>query len=165
MTRPDSADERLDPDQATNEGLAPEEATDEDELGTDPLERAMDPPEHWTGADRYGTTPAEEATERPLDSRLREEQPDVRLEQIPDRPIAATALQDLDESIDDVDPEDLLGPGRSPSAGKAGYEMVAPGETTFTGAAAVDTEGSLVTEPDAPTTDETLTVRDPGLAG
>lgn len=53
------------------------EGLDEDELRTDPLEAAMDPPEHWSAADRYGTTPWEQAHPQPLDERLAQEQPDT----------------------------------------------------------------------------------------
>ncbi len=53
------------------------ENLDEDSLGADPLEQAMDPPEHPVGVDRYGTTPYEQAHPRPLGDRLAEETLDV----------------------------------------------------------------------------------------
>lgn len=40
--------------------LTASEQLDEDELGSDPVERAVEPPEGWVGADRFGTTPREE---------------------------------------------------------------------------------------------------------
>jgi hypothetical protein len=81
--------------------LTESEALDEDELGVDPLEEGMDPPEHWSAATRYGTTPMEQATDRPLTERLAEERPDLRVEPARERPVAATPLEDLDESVDD----------------------------------------------------------------
>ncbi|MQY27792.1 hypothetical protein [Nocardia aurantia] len=57
--------------------LSSAEDLDEDSLGADPLEQAMDPPEHPVGVDRYGTTPYEQAHPRPLGDRLAEETPDV----------------------------------------------------------------------------------------
>jgi hypothetical protein len=53
------------------------EDLDEDRLGTDPLERGMDPPEHWSAAQRRGTTPREQREPAPLDERLAEERPDI----------------------------------------------------------------------------------------
>jgi len=60
-----------DPDMTTSEQL------DEDELGTDPLERGVEPPERWSGADRFGTTAREEREGESLDERLAEEAPDL----------------------------------------------------------------------------------------
>lgn len=90
--------------------LTQSEALDEDDMGVDPLEGGMDPAEDWSAANRYGTTATEQATDRPLTERLEEERPDVRTESVPDRPVAATPLEELDESVDDeVTPREPVG--------------------------------------------------------
>ncbi|MDQ4010621.1 MAG: hypothetical protein M3228_07990 [Actinomycetota bacterium] len=61
----------------------------------------MDPAEDWSASNRYGTTAVEQTTDRPLTDRLEEERPDVSTESVPDRPVAATPLEELDESVDD----------------------------------------------------------------
>ena len=61
----------------------------------------MDPSEDWSASNRYGTTATEQATDRPLTERLEEECPDISTESVPDRPVAATPLEELDESVDD----------------------------------------------------------------
>ncbi|HZA17697.1 MAG TPA: hypothetical protein VE645_12570 [Pseudonocardiaceae bacterium] len=81
--------------------LTPSETLDEDNMGVDPLEGGMDPAEDWSAANRYGTTAAEQATDRPLTERLEEERPDVSTESVPDRPVAATPVEELDQSVDD----------------------------------------------------------------
>ncbi|HEX2298112.1 MAG TPA: hypothetical protein VHH34_06280, partial [Pseudonocardiaceae bacterium] len=85
---------------------------DEDELGA--AETVMDPPDDWSGAARYGTTAGEESADRPLDARLAEERPDVPRTDVPVRPVAATPLDELDNSIDEeiVPGEPAAGQGR-----------------------------------------------------
>ncbi|MCA1677021.1 MAG: hypothetical protein LC799_34200 [Actinobacteria bacterium] len=90
--------------------LTQSETLDEDNMGVDPLEGGMDPAEDWSAANRYGTTATEQATDRPLTERLEEERPDVSAESVPDRPVAATPLEELDESVDDeVTPREPVG--------------------------------------------------------
>jgi hypothetical protein len=90
--------------------LTQSETLDEDDMGVDPLEGGMDPAEDWVASNRYGTTATEQATDRPLTERLEEERPDVRTESVPDRPVAATPLEELDESVDDeVTPREPVG--------------------------------------------------------
>ncbi|MBN6033576.1 hypothetical protein [Amycolatopsis sp. 195334CR] len=81
--------------------LSSAEDLDEDRLRVDPLEAGIEPPEHWSGADRFGTTPAEQREGESMAARLDEEQPDVTAEEVPEKPIAATPADELDESIDD----------------------------------------------------------------
>jgi hypothetical protein len=83
--------------------LTQSETLDEDEMGIDPLEGGMDPAENWSAVNRYGTTALEQATDRPLAERLAEERPDASIRPAPDRPVALTPLEDLDESIDEPD--------------------------------------------------------------
>ncbi|WP_020666720.1 hypothetical protein [Amycolatopsis nigrescens] len=85
--------------------LSASEDLDEDRLQADPLEEGVEPPERWTAADGYGMTPAEQRAGESLDRKLAEEQPDVRPEDVPERPIAATPAQELDESVDDAPPD------------------------------------------------------------
>lgn len=90
--------------------LTQSETLDEDEMGVDPLEGGMDPAEDWSAANRYGTTAIEQATDRSLTERLDEERADVSTEPVPDLPVAATPLEELDESVDDeVTPGEPLG--------------------------------------------------------
>ncbi|QFU87273.1 hypothetical protein [Amycolatopsis sp. YIM 10] len=77
------------------------EDLDEDRLRVDPLEAGIEPPEHWSAADRFGTTPAEQREGESMAARLSEEQPDVTADEVPEKPIAATPADELDESIDD----------------------------------------------------------------
>lgn len=91
------------------EGLNPQEATDSDERFGDaprpgyiPDENEYDPPDSWSGANRHGTTPAEEAEGETLDQRLREEQPDIEPVEQPERSLAETPIDQLDESVDEV---------------------------------------------------------------
>ena len=97
MTRPDFQDD--DSESGPVPVLEPSESLDEDELGAE--ETVMDPPDAWSGADRYGTTAGEESADRPLDARLDEERPDVPRTDAPVRPVAATPLDELDDSIDE----------------------------------------------------------------
>jgi hypothetical protein len=82
--------------------LSSSEDLDEDRLRVDPLEEGIEPPERYTFSDRFGTTPSEEREGEPLDDRLRQEQPDIQPDKVPDRPIATTPADQLDESIDDA---------------------------------------------------------------
>jgi hypothetical protein len=66
-----------DPVERDGAALSGAEDLDEDRLGQDPLEGAMDPPDGPTAVDSYGTTAEEQRTPRPLGDRLDEEQPDV----------------------------------------------------------------------------------------
>ncbi|MGH3985423.1 MAG: DUF2795 domain-containing protein [Pseudonocardiaceae bacterium] len=81
--------------------LTQSETLAEDDMGVDPLEGGMDPAEDWSASNRYGTTATEQATDRPLTERLEEERPDVSTTPVPDRPVAATPLEELDESVDE----------------------------------------------------------------
>ena len=81
----------------------PSVVTDEDRLGTDPLEDGMDTAEGWSRDIRLGGTRESEETDT-LNERLPQEVPDVGEGEIgedPGRPIAATPAMDLDESVDD----------------------------------------------------------------
>ncbi|EIE98338.1 hypothetical protein [Saccharomonospora glauca] len=83
------------------------EDLDEDRLRLDPLEEGMDPPEHWSEADRYGMTPFEQQQGESLDERVRQERPDVRETDLPERPVAATPDDELDETVDDLAADDV----------------------------------------------------------
>lgn len=84
------------------EMLDSSESTDSDELGERVGDSIAEAPEDWAGANRVGTTAQEERTGETLDERLAEERPDVEPVEQLDRPSAATAVQNLDESVDDV---------------------------------------------------------------
>ncbi|TWF95660.1 hypothetical protein [Saccharopolyspora dendranthemae] len=53
------------------------EDLDEDELGTDPLERGVEPPESWSATTKDRPTPREEREGRSLDERIAEERPET----------------------------------------------------------------------------------------
>ncbi|MEV6620447.1 hypothetical protein AB0M83_11300 [Amycolatopsis sp. NPDC051106] len=91
-----------DRDAAEPESLDPSEALDEDELRVDPLEEGIEPPEHWSAADRFGTTPREVREGEPMDQRLAEEVPDTESEPVPERPLAVTPADQLDETVEDA---------------------------------------------------------------
>ncbi|MBV8539204.1 MAG: hypothetical protein JO364_16270 [Pseudonocardiales bacterium] len=131
--------------------LTQSETLDEDNLDTDPLEQGMDPSEGWSAADRYGTTAREQATDRPLTERLDEERPDVTDEPVSERPVAATPIEELDDSIDDD-----VTPGEP--VAEDGQVLVGD-ELDVTGESATRRAGHLVTEPDQPATDETVYAR------
>lgn len=132
--------------------LEQSEALDEDSTAADPLESGMDPAEDWAGADQYGTTATEQASGEPLDERLSQERPDVTGTEVPERPVAATPLDELDESIDDeVATEDW-----APSDDG----VLVGSESDETGEAATRRGGYLVTEPDQPATDEVVESRE-----
>jgi hypothetical protein len=104
-----------DGDAAEPEILSATEGLDEDELAVDPLEEGVEPPEQWSAAERYGTTAEEVREGESLERKLSEEQPDVDPGEVPERPLAITPADELDESIDDLTPD---------------VEPVAPEETT-----------------------------------
>ena len=91
-----------DRDTAEPESLSPSEALDEDELRVDPLEAGVEPPEHWSAANRHGTTPSEIREGEPMAQRLTEEEPDAEPEPVPERPLAATPADELDETVEDA---------------------------------------------------------------
>lgn len=126
--------------------LTKKEALDEDDMGVDPLEGGMDPAEGWSASDRYGTTAIEQATDRPLTERLAEELPDLNTEVAPDRPVAATPLEELDESVDEE-----MTPGQ-PGSGEG--QVLVGDEVDNTGESATRRSGYLVSEPDQPAADE-----------
>ncbi|MGH3801313.1 MAG: hypothetical protein ACRDTD_14480 [Pseudonocardiaceae bacterium] len=125
--------------------LTQAETLDEDDMGVDPLEGGMDPAEDWSASNRYGTTAVEQATDRPLADRLEEERPDVT-ESVPDRPVAATPLEELDDSVDDE-----VMPGEPASRED---QVLVGEEIDNTGESATRRAGHLVTEPDQPAADE-----------
>ena len=131
--------------------LTQSEALDEDDMGVDPLEGGMDPADDWSASDRYGTTAIERATDRPLTERLEEERPDISTASVPDRPVVATPLEELDESIDDE-----VTSGR-PVEGKG--QVLVSDEVGNTGESATR-RGYLVTEPDQPAADEIAYIRE-----
>lgn len=90
---------------AEPEMLSATEGLDEDELRLDPLEEGADPPERWSPATEGGTTAAEVRAGESLDQKLSQEQPDVELGEVAERPIAATPALALDDSIDDLTPD------------------------------------------------------------
>jgi hypothetical protein len=79
----------------------PSVVTDEDRMGADPLEDGMDAPEGYSRDVRLGGTQEWERTDPSIDYRLPQEQPDVGADEPPGRPIAATPIDELDESVDD----------------------------------------------------------------
>ena len=132
--------------------LTQSETLDEDNMGVDPQEGGMDPADSWSASDQYGTTAIEQATDRPLTERLAEERPDVNTESVPDRPVIATPLEDLDESVDDE-----VMPGE-PGSGQ-GLVLVGE-EVDNTGESATRRGGQLATEPGPPAADEIVYVRE-----
>lgn len=74
---------------------------DEDRMGADPLEDGMDAPEGYSRDVRLGGTQEWEETSPSIDYRLPQEEPEPTVEQPPDRPLAATPIDELDESVDD----------------------------------------------------------------
>jgi len=97
------ADDDNDTNQDLNEEtLDASASTDSDELGERVGDDGYDAPDDWAGADRSGTTADEERMGESLDEKLSEERPDTPLEELPDRPVGATPVDELDESVDDV---------------------------------------------------------------
>ncbi|MFC5140087.1 hypothetical protein ACFPK1_17735 [Actinomycetospora rhizophila] len=74
---------------------------DEDRLDADPLEDGMDTAEGYSRDVRLGGTQEWERESPSIDRRLPQEEPEATAEQPPDRPLAATPIDDLDESVDD----------------------------------------------------------------
>jgi hypothetical protein len=131
--------------------LVQSEALDEDDMGVDPLEGGMDPAEDWSAANRYGTTATEQATDRPLIDRLEEERPDVSTALVPDRPVAATPLEELDESVDDeVTPNEPVGEED---------QVLVGDEVDNTGESVTRRNGYLRLEPEHPAADEVMYAR------
>jgi hypothetical protein len=83
--------------------LSSSEGLDEDRLQMDPLEEGVEPPEHWSAVDRFGMTHFEQQQRESLEERVQEEQADVQPAEVPERPVAATPADQLDESVDDVE--------------------------------------------------------------
>lgn len=141
-----------DPQGRDDDVMEQSESLDEDDMGVDPLEAGMDPPEEWSASSRYGTTATEQAGDRPLDDRLEEERPELTGEPVPERPTAATPLEELDESIDDeivpAEPTNEEG------------QVLLGEEADETGEASTRRGGYLVDEPDRPAADETAIPRD-----
>jgi len=125
-------------EQSPNEAeeLEASESTDEDHLGVDPLEGGMDLGEQdgYQEADHYGMTAHEQATPRSLDSRLAEEQTD--------KPGTSPAVDAGQVPL--ADSEGGYSPG-----GEAGYDS----------GYSDGNKGFVVTEPDEPAADETVTSR------
>lgn len=140
-----------DPQGHDEDVLEQSEMLDEDDLGVDPLEGGMDPAEGWSGSTQYGTTATEQAEDRTLEDRLSEERPDLAGEPVPERPLAATPLEELDESIDDqvvpAEPADEQG------------RVLVGDEADDTGEASTRRGGHLVAEPDQPAADEVAVPR------
>ncbi len=85
-----------------DEMLESSESLDSDELGENVGDTIAEPPEGWAGADRVGTTAQEEREGETLDERLAEERPDIEPVDQPERPVADTDPENLDDSVDDV---------------------------------------------------------------
>ncbi|GAA1954992.1 hypothetical protein [Amycolatopsis minnesotensis] len=86
--------------------LSSSEGLDEDSLRVDPLEEGVEPPEHWSAVDRHGMTSREQREGEPIEERLAEERADVQPDPVPERPIAATPADRLDQSIEDAPADD-----------------------------------------------------------
>lgn len=84
----------------------PSEITDEDRMGTDPLEEGMDTAEDYSRDVRLGGGHDTAAEQDTLAYRIPQEEPDPALEEVdadPERPIAATPIDELDERVDDAE--------------------------------------------------------------
>ncbi|GDY33585.1 hypothetical protein [Gandjariella thermophila] len=119
------------------------EDLDEDRLRVDPLEEGVEPPERWTAADRFGTTPFEEHHGEALDERLAEEEPDVDAGPAPERPVSATPLHDLDETIDEEVPGTEQEPDESFEVGRRRAEPTQLPEAARRGQSAEEAGGSV----------------------
>src|SRR3954454_15561788 len=97
----DRAEAVLDNDM-TSLDTEPSVILDEDRMAADPLEDGMDAPEGYSRDVRLGGTREWEAADPSIDYRLPQEQPEGSAARPPDRPLAATPIDDLDESIDDA---------------------------------------------------------------
>ncbi|MGH3801464.1 MAG: hypothetical protein ACRDTD_15280 [Pseudonocardiaceae bacterium] len=117
--------------------LETSEATDEDELGVDPLERGIDLAQQdgYLEADRYGMTAHEQATSRSWDSRLAEEEQEKPGTATTAKPSTYVPVEERSQNYS--------------HGGEAGYDSgYSDGNT-----------GSIVSEPDEPAADETVTPR------
>lgn len=79
----------------------PSVVMDEDRMAADPLEDGMDAPEGYSRDVRLGGTQEWETDSPSIDYRLPQELPEDETEQPPDRPLEATPIDELDESVDD----------------------------------------------------------------
>ena len=80
----------------------PSEILDEDRLDADPLEDGMDGADGYSRDVRLGGTQEWETEPATIDRRLPQEQPEAGAdEEVPERPLAAQPIDELDESIDD----------------------------------------------------------------
>lgn len=95
----DDNDLNQDLDQET---LDASEGSDSDELGEQVGDDGYDAPDGWSGADRTGTTENEEREGETLDEKVAEERPETAVEGNEDRPVGATPLGALDESVDEI---------------------------------------------------------------
>ncbi|SFO91917.1 hypothetical protein SAMN05421810_101394 [Amycolatopsis arida] len=114
---PHDRDDAHDPDAVETDpaALSSSEDLDQDRLRLDPLEEGVEPPENYAVGDRWGTTHMEQQYREPLEERVEQEQPDVRPPDVPERPIAATPADQLDQSVDDALPEEQrIAPGEEP---------------------------------------------------
>jgi hypothetical protein len=109
---PDAPQDSGLPDSVERDGAAlnSSEDLDQDRMRVDPLEEGVEPPEHWSLADHFGDTAEEQREGESLEMRVREEQPDVQPGEVPERPVAATPADQLDDSVDDA-PADTVAPG------------------------------------------------------
>lgn len=101
---PDAPQDSGLPDSVERDGAAlnSSESLDQDRMRVDPLEEGVEPPEHWSLADHFGDTAEEQREGESLEMRVSEEQPDVQPGDGPDRPVAATPADQLDDSVDDA---------------------------------------------------------------
>lgn len=86
--------------------VEPSVVLDEDRLDADPLEDGMDTAEDYSRTVKLGGMQDAEDQDA-LAYRIPQEEPDPVQQEIdaqPGRPVAATAIDDLDESVDDPDP-------------------------------------------------------------
>lgn len=101
------SEESVDPGEAaldndtTSLDAEPSVVLDEDRLDADPLEDGMDTSEGYSRDVRLGGTQEWESESPSIDYRLPQEEPEVTDEAPPDRPLAATPIDELDESVDD----------------------------------------------------------------
>ncbi len=86
------------------------EDLDEDRLKVDPLETGVEPPEQWSALEHYDRTPFEQEQGETLEDRVQQERPDTEASELPDPPVSATPVSELDASMDDpaVDAEEPL---------------------------------------------------------
>ena len=90
------------------------ESLDEDELGTDPLERGVEPPEHWSPVTADRPTPREQREGGGVDEYLAQERPDEPEPTPP--PLAETRMHELDDTVDERAEQELADTGEEPAA-------------------------------------------------